>query len=317
MLEEVTSYLINNFDFDCKKNIYLDCTLGGGGHTKAILDANPNNFVIAIDRDIEAIKNFKKNLSNFIEKVTLVHNNFNNIDSILSDLSDLSVEKLDGALIDLGVSSYQLDSAERGFSYRFDSPLDMRMDQSESLTAYEIVNCYSESEIADIIFKYGEERFARRIARNIISERQKSPINTTFELVEIIKKSVPAFSKREKHPAKRTFQAFRIAVNDELTSLEPTVRTIFSKLKSGARMTVITFHSLEDRIVKNVFRNLSGKCTCNCRENLDIFSNYQNCNCEKDKTGILLNKKPITASEYEIIQNPRAKSAKLRVIEKI
>lgn len=290
-----------------ENGIYVDCTLGGAGHSSHIIEKLSNEgLLIGIDQDTEALKAASEKLCKY-ENKKLVHNNFYNIKSILEDLD---VEKVDGILMDLGVSSYQLDNPERGFSYMNDAELDMRMDRDNSLSAYDVVNSYSEEELARIIKEYGEEKFAKRIANFIVNARKEKAVETTFELVEIIKKAIPAKARREgPHPAKRTFQAIRIEVNRELSIIEQTILDGVEKLNKGGRMAIITFHSLEDRIVKNTFRTLQNPCTCP-RE-------FPICICNKKPVVKLINNKPIEASAEELEYNPRSRSAKLRILEKI
>ena len=239
--------------------IYVDGTLGGAGHSKQIVKKlNENGILIGIDRDEEALKAAKENLKDF-QNVIYVHNNHDNIKEILSNLQ---IENVDGILLDLGVSSYQLDERNRGFSYLGENELDMRMDKTQSLTAKEVVNSYEEQKLANIIYEYGEEKFSRQIAKNICMYRKEKQISTTKQLVEIIEKSIPGFAKKDGHPAKRTFQAIRIEVNDEIKPLYNTVKNCIDVLKPGGRLCIITFHSLEDRAVKNAYIEASGKCTC-------------------------------------------------------
>ncbi len=285
---------------------YADGTLGGGGHSELILKNLKGGRLIGIDRDKDAISAASKRLSGY-ENVTYVNNNFANINSILDELG---VSELDGAILDLGVSSYQLDTAERGFSYRFDAPLDMRMNRDDRKSAYDVVNGYSESQLADVIFRYGEEKLSRKIARLITERRAEKPLETTFELVDIIKKAYGGKAyTMDKHPAKRTFQALRIEVNGELELLPGAVADFFGRLKKGGRLAIITFHSLEDRIVKNTFRDFCTGCTCP--------ASFPVCVCGKKPLGTLVNKKAIIADEAETADNPRSKCAKLRCIEKI
>lgn len=289
--------------------IYFDGTLGGGGHTYEILrQTSPNGKVVATDKDEDALRFTGEKLAEFNDRIILVHDDFKNVKKILSDLN---IEKIDGALLDLGVSSYQLDNKERGFSYMSsESKLDMRMDFTQKFSAYNIVNEYSQQQLFQVINDYGEEKFARNIAKNIVEQRALKPIETTGELVEIIDKSIPfKFKKTGGHPAKRTFQAIRIEVNGELRKLRETMFDFVSCLKKGGRFAVITFHSLEDRIVKQAFKYLELDCICD--KNMPI------CVCDKVKEIKFVNKKPIIASEEEMSINPRSKSAKLRVIEKI
>ena len=288
-----------------KDGTYVDCTLGGAGHSKEILKRIEMGKLIGIDQDQDALHNAKTILSQY-SNVILVHSNFEMIKSIIEDHAP---EGVDGILMDLGVSSYQLDEGERGFSYMKDAPLDMRMNQDDPFSAYEVVNEYDEEKIYRIIRDYGEEKFAKRIAGFIAKARQEKPINTTLELVEIIKNAIPARARREgPHPAKRTFQAIRIEVNRELTILKDTIEDAVDGLKPGGRLAIITFHSLEDRIVKNTYRDLMDPCTC--PKNMP-------CVCGKTATVQILTRKPILPSELEIEENPRSRSAKLRVLEKL
>ena len=287
--------------------VYVDCTLGGGGHSLLIAKKLDGGRLIGIDRDAEAIAAAGKRLEDYSDKVTLVNASFAQIKDVLSDLG---IDKADGIIFDLGVSSYQLDNAERGFTYRFDAPLDMRMSQSDTLTASDIVNGYSQKDLTRIISDYGEERYAPKIAAMIVKEREHKRIETTFELNEIIKRAFPPKERYgEKHPSKRTYQALRIEVNGELEILENTVRDAVDCLKSGGRIAIMTFHSLEDRIVKNVFRDLSTGCTCN--KNIPV------CVCGRKEIIKLITRKPITADNKELEENPRSKPAKLRSAEKI
>ena len=285
--------------------IYVDGTLGGGGHSEAILK-KANCRLIGIDRDDDALKSAGERLKPFGDRVTLVKSNFKDIVSVLDDLG---IEKIDGCILDLGVSSYQLDTVERGFSYQHSAPLDMRMDQSQYTSAFNIVNEYSVKELTRIFRDYGEEKWAPRIAQYIVSEREKGSINTTGELVEIIKKAIPVSARRTgPHPAKRTFQAIRIEVNNELGILENTVKSVNERLNVGGRMCVITFHSLEDRIIKHTMLNLQNPCTCPPRIPV--------CICGKVPSAKVITK-AVLPSEQELIDNPRSKSAKLRAMEKI
>lgn len=289
--------------------IYVDATLGGAGHSYHILEKlSTAGHLYGFDQDVAAIEASKLRLSSLsLSNYTLVHANFSKIRQVLDEYQ---INNIDGALFDLGVSSFQLDSGERGFSYNFNATLDMRMDQRQSFTAYDIVNTYSEKQIADILYLYGEEKFSRQIARNIISKRVKAPIRTTFELVDIIKESLPAKSRNEKgHPAKRTFQALRIEVNQELTILRQALLDVASRLNPQGRLCVITFHSLEDRIVKDLFKELSSEQEWN--RNMPISLKKSNIQYR------LLHKKPLISSDEELIDNRRAASAKLRIIEKI
>ena len=283
--------------------IYVDGTLGGAGHSKEILKRiSENGLLIGIDRDEEAICVAKERLSEF-SNVKYVHNNHDNIKEILEELE---IDGADGILLDLGVSSYQLDEKSRGFSYMSDSTLDMRMDKSQKLDAKYVVNNYSEENLAKIIFEYGEEKFSRAIARKICEERKKKTIETTSELVEIIQKCVP--NRGDGHPAKRTFQAIRIEVNDEIKPLYNTIINSIDALKPNGRLCVITFHSLEDRAVKNAFTDSIGKCTCP--------PDLPYCVCGAKSKGKIITKKPILPSLEEQNSNSRSKSAKLRIFEK-
>jgi 16S rRNA (cytosine1402-N4)-methyltransferase len=289
-----------------KNGIYVDCTLGGGGHTKEIAKLCPDGKVISVDQDIDAIENFTNKNSN-IKNVITVNDNFKNIKNIL-EMKD--IEFIDGALMDLGVSSFQLDNAERGFSYMQDAPLDMRMDHNQKITARHIVNGYTEEELKRIITEFGEEKWAARISKFIVEERNTSFIETTGQLVEIIKKAIPKGARKDgPHPAKRTFQAIRIEVNKELEILKETIEDIVEKLKPGGRLCIITFHSLEDRIVKTEFRDLEKKCICPPEQPI--------CTCNKIQKIKIITKKPISPKEIETEDNPRARSAKLRIVEKI
>lgn len=287
--------------------IYVDCTLGGAGHSSHILKhLSKDGMLIGIDQDTDALRAAKERLNDFTN-VKYVHNNFYNIDSILNEID---VEKVDGILMDLGVSSYQLDEGERGFSYMQDAPLDMRMNRDNDFSAYEIVNGYSEEALHKIIKDYGEERFAKRIANFIVNRRAEKPIETTLELVDIIKAAIPAKMRRDgPHPAKRTFQAIRIEVNSELKILNKAIEDGVNRLNPGGRMAIITFHSLEDRIVKLKFRELQDPCTCP-RE-------FPVCACGKSPIVKLISRKGIAPTKEEIEENPRSRSAKLRVVEKL
>ena len=288
-----------------KDGIYVDGTLGGAGHSKEILKRlNGTGTLIGIDRDTEALKAANENLKEF-KNVKYIHGNHDNIDEILDDIG---IQKVDGILLDLGVSSYQLDERNRGFSYLGDNDLDMRMDKTQDLTAKDVVNNYSEAELANIIYEYGEERFSRQIAKNVCIYRKNKKIETTKELVDIIEKSIPGFAKKEGHPAKRTFQAIRIEVNNEIKPLEKTIKKCINCLNTSGRLCVITFHSLEDRAVKNAYTEATGKCTCP--------SDLPYCVCGAKSLGKIINRKPITASKEELEENSRSKSAKLRIFEK-
>ena len=285
---------------------YVDCTLGGGGHSFEILTRlNNTGRLIGIDQDKEALAAAGERLKNF-SNVTYVHSNFERVKEIINEYSP---EGVDGIMADLGVSSYQFDNPERGFSYRFDAPLDMRMDKDNTLTAYEIVNGYSENEIFRIIRDYGEDKFAKNIAKHICQRRAEKTIETTFELNEIIKAAIPAkFREKGGHPSKKTFQALRIECNRELEVLENTLDDMIDCLKPGGRLSIITFHSLEDRAVKNNFRNNENPCTCP--------PNFPVCVCGKKSKGTVITRKPIVATEEELEVNSRSQSAKLRVFEK-
>ena len=287
--------------------VYVDGTLGLGGHSFEIASRLTTGRLIGIDRDETAIERAGRRLEPFAEKVTLVHGNFSEAASILDGLG---IEAVDGMLFDLGVSSPQLDEAQRGFSYRLDAPLDMRMDAGESLTAGEIVNTWDEERLNRILWDYGEERYARRITAAILAAREKRPIASTLELVEIIKSAMPAAALREKqHPAKRSFQALRIAVNDELGEVERMMATAPDKLRAGGRLCVISFHSLEDRIVKNGIAARENGCICPREAPI--------CTCGFVRTLRSISRKPILPSAEELEQNPRSRSAKLRVAERV
>ena len=290
-----------------KDGVYADGTLGGGGHSEKILERlSDKGLLIGIDRDIEAIEAAKERLKNY-SNVIYENTNFKNIKEILQKND---IKNIDGAVLDLGVSSYQLDNADRGFSYIASSRLDMRMDTSACLDAYKVVNTYSEEELAKIFFEYGEEKFSRRIAAKIVEERAKKPIETTLELSELVKKCIPQKTvKKGSHPAKRVFQAIRIEVNGELDILEGAINDFFDSLKSGGRLAIISFHSLEDRIVKNTFANLARGCVCP--------KDFPVCVCGQKPRGKIITKKAVVPTEDEIEFNKRSKSSKLRVIEKI
>lgn len=287
--------------------VYVDATLGGGGHSFEIAShLGDGGRLIGIDQDEQAIAAAKKKLAPFEKKITYVHDNFSNAKNILKNAG---ADKIDGVLIDLGVSSYQLDEAERGFSYINDAPLDMRMDRRKEKSAYTVINEYSKQALSDIIFKYGEERWAKRIAEFIDEKRKIRKIETTKELTDIIKAAIPAGARAEGgHPAKRTFQAIRIEVNGELEIIENTILDFADKLNKKGRLAVITFHSLEDRIVKETFLKLSQGCKCP--------KEFPVCVCGEVSKGKIITKKPIVATEKELEINSRSKSAKLRVFEK-
>lgn len=295
--------------------VYVDCTLGGGGHSSVILSKlSHEGRLIAFDQDDWALDNAKDKLATYSDKLTLVKSNFRYIESKLREVEGIPQKdgqpQVDGILFDLGVSSPQFDEGERGFSYHADAPLDMRMDQSAALTAREIVNEWPEREIARILFQYGEEKFSRRIAKVIAERRQEEPIETTGQLVELIKEGIPAAARRTGgHPAKRSFQALRIAVNDELGAFEEGLHAAIRCLAPKGRVSVITFHSLEDRICKQIFAEYTEKCTCP--------PDFPMCVCGGQGQLKLINRKPVVPSEEELNHNTRARSAKLRVAEKL
>lgn len=291
---------------DIKKNgVYVDGTLGGAGHSKEILKKGIKTL-IGIDQDVDALKEAKKNLSGF-DNCVFVHDNFENIDKILSNLK---ISEVDGILVDIGVSSYQIDSAERGFSFRFDSKLDMRMDQSQSFSAFELVNTYSEENLARVIKDYGEEKFAKSIAGHIVKARAEKPIETTKQLEDIILKSVPRYKGQDgKSNVQRTFQAIRIEVNHELDALSSFIEKAVQLLKPKGRLAIISFHSLEDRIVKQKFKELATGCICP--------PDFPICVCGHKAVARLITKHPEVASSEELKLNPRSASAKLRIIEKL
>ena len=287
--------------------IYVDGTLGGAGHSSRIVQKLTTGRLIGIDRDTVALKAAGERLAPWKERVTLVHSNFCEIKTVLSDLG---VSGVDGILLDLGVSSPQLDDGERGFSYMADAPLDMRMNREDALTAFDVVNTWPQEELKRILYDYGEERYAPQIAASICRRREQKNIETTPELVDVIRSAMPPAALREKqHPAKRSFQAIRIAVNDELGSVEKVMKDAISCLNPGGRMAVITFHSLEDRIVKTAMAAAAKGCTCP--------PNFPVCVCGKTPDVKLVGRKPIVSTDEELEMNPRARSAKLRVCEKI
>jgi 16S rRNA (cytosine1402-N4)-methyltransferase len=287
--------------------IYFDGTLGGGGHSLEIVKRLDGGRLIAVDRDGDAIEAAKKRLEAYSDKITFIRDDFKNA---AKRLDELNIDYIDGALLDLGVSSYQIDNAERGFSYRLDGGLDMRMDREQSLTAFKVVNEYSRDELVRIFFQYGEERFSRRIAENIVKNREKKPINTTGELSRIITDSIPTkFRYADGNPCKRTYQSLRIFVNSELTGLYEGILSLAGRLKKGGIIEVISFHSLEDRQVKQAFKYLESDCVC--PKGMPV------CTCNKVREGIILTKKPLCADDEELKLNPRAESAKLRILEKI
>lgn len=287
--------------------IYVDGTLGGGGHSYEILKRlSPKGRLIGIDQDGEALKAAGERLKEFENQITLVRSNYCEIDKVLKELN---VEKVDGILLDIGVSSYQLDNLERGFSYKSDAPLDMRMDTRQELTAADVVNTYSENELFKIIKDYGEDKFAKNIAKHIVLARKEKPLETTKELSEVIKRAIPMkVQAKGGHPAKKTFQAIRIEVNQELTVLKESIDKMIDLLKPNGRICIITFHSLEDRIVKIKFRENENPCTCP--------PNFPVCVCGKKSKGKVITRKPIIPSEDEIEENKRAKSSKLRIFER-
>ena len=288
--------------------IYVDGTAGGGGHSYEIAKRlGEGGRLIAIDQDEDAIAAASARLSEFSDRVTVVRNNFSNLAQVCEELG---IDKIDGFLIDAGVSSFQLDCAERGFAYSADAPLDMRMDKRNSLTARTVVNEYSEAELKKILFEYGEERFSPNIASAIVRERQIAPIETTSQLSDIIRSAIPAFAREGgHHPAKRSFQAIRIEVNRELDVIEPAIKAAVELLGKGGRIAIITFHSLEDRIVKQTFASLASGCTCP--------KDFPICVCGNKPKVKLVNRKPILPSKEELEENPRSRSAKLRVAEKL
>ncbi len=287
--------------------IYLDGTLGGAGHSLEIARRLTTGRLIGVDRDQVALSAASERLAPFSERVTTVHSNFSELDAILDGLG---IEAVDGMLFDLGVSSPQLDEAQRGFSYMADAPLDMRMNKEDSLTAGDVVNTWPQEELRRILYEYGEERYAPQIASAIVRAREAAPIESTLQLVDVIKSAMPPQALREKqHPAKRSFQAVRIAVNDELGAVSKLMRCAFSRLKPGGRLAVITFHSLEDRIVKSEMQQAAKGCTCP--------PEFPVCVCGKKPLVRLVTKKPIISAAAELENNPRARSAKLRVAEKL
>jgi len=301
MRDEVLSWLVGN-----KTGVYVDGTIGGGGHALAILE-NTRAHLIGIDRDAEAIQAARQRLEPFQSRVTLVKGNFADLASVLGGLG---IEKVDGVILDLGVSSHQLDAAHRGFSFGRSAPLDMRMDRDEKLRAYDMVNGFTPSELEKVIRLYGEEKMAARIARAIVRRRQASPIETTAELAALIAQAMPQSMKHQKiHTATRTFQAIRIAVNRELDALASGIHAAVAALSAGGRLGVISFHSLEDRIVKHTFLDLAAACVCP--------KEVPYCICHKQAVVKVLTRKALTPSPEEIRRNPRARSAKLRVAERI
>jgi len=287
--------------------IYVDGTLGGAGHSSQIVKRLTTGRLIGIDRDKVALAAAAKRLEPYKDNVTLIHSNFSELEMVLKDLG---IAGVDGILLDLGVSSPQLDDGQRGFSYMADAPLDMRMNNEDRLTAKEVINTWSYEELRRILFDYGEERYAPQIAAAICRKREEAPIETTLELVDVIRSAMPASALREKqHPAKRSFQAIRIAVNDELGAVRKIMDTAIPKLNPGGRLAIITFHSLEDRIVKNAMADAAKGCTCP--------PSFPVCVCGKKPQVKIISRKPIVAGERELERNPRARSAKLRVCEKL
>ena len=288
-----------------ENGIYVDGTLGGAGHSSEILKRlSSKGKLIGIDRDEEALEAARQRLKKY-KNVVYLHGNHDDIKELLKSIQ---IDKVDGILLDLGVSSYQLDERARGFSYMGEATLDMRMDKAQELTAKDVVNNYTEEKLGQIIEEYGEERFAKNIARNIVKERQTLPIETTMQLVDIIRKSIPISKQKDGHPAKRTFQAIRIEVNNEIEPLKETIKNCIDCLKPEGRLCVITFHSLEDRAVKQAYLDAEGKCTCP--------KDLPYCVCGYHSEGKIINKKPIIASKEEQEENSRSKSAKLRIFEK-
>lgn len=285
--------------------IYLDGTLGGAGHSSEICRRLTTGHHYGVDQDAAAIEAASRRLEEFGDRVTVIRNNYCNA---IDELEQRGVTGLDGILLDLGVSSYQLDTQERGFSYRYDAPLDMRMDQRQTLTASDIVNSYSENELFRIIRDYGEDNFAKNIAKHIVRARAEKKLETTFELNEIIKAAIPARMRQNGHPSKQTFQALRIECNQELKVLEDSLDRMIGALKPGGRFCIITFHSLEDRIVKSAFRKNENPCTCP--------PDFPVCVCGKQSMGRVITRKPILPSDRELEENSRSKSAKLRVFER-
>ena len=287
--------------------IYVDGTIGGGGHALEIIKHLKSGRLIGIDQDTEALEKSKEVLFDYKDKIELIHNNYENMETILKELD---ISKVDGIFLDIGISSYQIDKGSRGFSHNKDARLDMRMDQSRYLSAWDIVNKYSVEELEDIIWNYGEESWARRIAQFIIKERQEKPIDTTFQLVDTIKKAIPkSVRMKGHHPAKKTFQALRIEVNRELEVLEKSITRMVDLLGPGGRLAIITFHSLEDRIVKQSFKHLYKDCVCP--------PEFPQCICEKKREIEIITRRPIVPSEEEVKLNPRSRSAKLRIAERI
>jgi 16S rRNA (cytosine1402-N4)-methyltransferase len=302
LLDEALDMLVTD-----RRGIYVDCTVGGGGHLARLAGMlDQDAVIIGIDKDADVLEHTREKLKELPQKIILIHGDFRNLRVILKTQG---ITEVDGILLDLGVSSFQLDEARRGFSYQHDAPLDMRMNRAQARSAWELVNELDEEDLADIIWRYGEERFSRRIAREIVKTRQAQPINTTLELVEVIKRAVPGRSRRGKHPARRTFQALRIAVNQELSALQEVLPQALEVLSAAGRVCVITFHSLEDRLVKNFFRLESMDCICS--KDIPV------CTCNHQAQLRTLTKKPVVPGKEEQVRNPRSRSAKLRVAEKI
>jgi len=300
LLQETINYLVTD-----PNGTYVDCTVGGGGHLSHLREClGENAQLIALDRDYETLQATRNKLN--YENITFIHEDFRHLAEILEKLN---IAEVHGIILDLGVSSMQLDNAIRGFSYHEDGPLDMRMDTNQALTARDIVNNYSEDDISRILYSFGEEKYARRIARSIVKYRQEKAIISTLDLVNIIKSSVPARYTREKHPARRSFQALRIAVNGELDALQEVLPAACDKLITGGRLCIITFHSLEDRIVKQFIREKAKKCICP--------PSFPVCTCGHKASIRILTRKPVIPGEDELNCNPRARSAKLRVVEKL
>lgn len=297
--------VIEGLDID-PNGTYVDGTLGGAGHSLEIVKRLENGRLIGIDQDTNALKKAGEVLKDYRDKVTLVHSNFENIDGVLNNLG---INKVDGVLLDIGVSSHQLDEGSRGFSYHQDSALDMRMNREEDFSAWNVVNEYSEKELSSILWDFGEEKWAKRIAEFIVAERKEKTIDTTMELVEVLKKAIPAGARKDTHPGRKTFQAIRIEVNRELEVLTNVIPKIVKRLNKGGRLCIITFHSLEDRIVKDTYREMFRDCVC--PPELPI------CMCNKEREIKIITRKPIVASEEELEGNPRSRSAKLRIAEKI
>jgi len=287
--------------------IYVDCTAGGGGHSSEIAKRLTTGKLISLDQDQDAIDVCRQRLSVFGERSVIVKSNFSMLDEVLKSLG---IDRIDGVLMDLGISSYQIDEGERGFSLRYDAELDMRMDRSMPLSAYQVVNEYPQERIKEILYEYGEEKFAPQIARRIVERRATAPIRTTFELADVVRSAMPekAIRKEAQHPAKRTFQAIRIEVNHELDVITPAIKAAEAHLKPGGRIAIITFHSLEDRIVKNAFAELAKGCTCP--------PDFPVCVCGNKPRVRLVSRKPILPGKEELERNSRAASAKLRVCEK-